>query len=137
MLGDDEVLPRHADALEDVGPVRRPFDRAEHDLLERVHVTPVEGALGGREDDVARLATRRPDLLDDDERAPEQARSELAPVRLVRPDGHDARTVGDPVVAERPRPGRASIATADTAGVRSEVTAVPSMSTDGVRVSRP
>ncbi len=100
VLGDDEVLPRHADALEDVGPVRRPLDPAEHDVLERVHVGPVEGALGGREDDVARLAMRRPDLLDDDERAPEQARPELAPVRLVRPDGHDARAVGDPVVAE-------------------------------------
>ena len=53
-----------------------------------------------RQDDVARLAQGRADVLDDDERATQQRRVELAAVRLVRADRDDARAVGDPGAVE-------------------------------------
>ena len=107
-VGDDEVLPGHPDALEDQRPVRVRDDAAGHDVGHRDEVCRRAGArVGHSEADVAGLAQRGGDVLDDDRRAGAQRGRQLAGVRLVRADrdDHGARRATSVGVEQR-RAGR-------------------------------
>ena len=104
-LGGDEVLPRHAHALEQQRAVGGRVAQPGDDVAHRHQVLLSQDALVHGQEDVAGFAQRRSDVFDHDGGAGAECGGDLAGVRLVRADGHDDSGVRDQVGVEQGRAG--------------------------------
>src|SRR3954464_10705350 len=93
-LGDDEVLPRHPDALEDRWAVLREGNGFSYNVTHGDEIIGRQGILRDGYHDVAGFPKRGRHVLDDHCGAAKQRRIELACVGFVGPDRNHDDVVG-------------------------------------------
>src|SRR3954447_12143189 len=93
-LGDDEVLPRHPDALEDRWAVLREGNGFSYNVTHGDEIIGRQGILRDGYHDVAGFPKRGRHVLDDHCGAAKQRRIELAGVGFVGPDRNHDDVVG-------------------------------------------